>query len=91
MSAKVTRLALNPVVLTLAMLLPITSIRVLWLFSPETPENMERIITNLSFMFYKIAALSMLVKMFSFALASSSAVMTVRFFTLTTIASPRLM
>src|SRR5690606_3838228 len=43
MSLKVTRLALNPTVLTLAMLLPMTSMRVWWVKSPETPENSDRI------------------------------------------------
>ncbi|MNU04110.1 hypothetical protein D3C72_2483900 [compost metagenome] len=37
-SAKLTRLALKPVVLTLAMLLPITSMRVWWLRMPLMPE-----------------------------------------------------
>jgi len=43
-SLKVTVLFLKPTVFTLAMLLPITSMRVWWLRSPVTPENNERII-----------------------------------------------
>ena len=53
-SAKVTRLDLNPVVLTFAMLLPMTSMRVWCPLSPETPENMERCIMNLSFAFLTV-------------------------------------
>ena len=37
-SLKVTRLDLKPVVFTLEILLPTTSIRVWWFFSPDTPE-----------------------------------------------------
>ena len=47
-SAKVTCEALKPVVLTLAMLLPTTSIIVWWLRRPETPENIERIMVGTS-------------------------------------------
>ena len=49
-SANCTRLALKPMVLTLAMLLATTSVIVWWARSPETPANMERIMVVGSFL-----------------------------------------